>query len=298
MADDYSGMNIAYAELPGSQWEGSSLSGTDLRCTDLSGAKFKDCDLTHAQFAGTGYFGTTFERCNMREVVAPGSDFSQATFTQVHTSHANFASGILEKSAWTNSHLGGSVLDEASITGAALHFCNLETVSARFTDFSGTTFFGSVLDGSDLSWSNLSGARFPGVSLFGVNLYGALLEDIHLDSRRQIHISGKISQSLFYVFSYIGRRECSTLASLLQEKVQGRSANEFPDFLTHQALQSVEDYNREEDDAETRQRKQNRVQMKQVSLNFASGIVQHEPHTEGNPIAEIMLGWLDEYLKQ
>ncbi|MBD2250393.1 heterocyst-specific glycolipids-directing protein HglK [Nostoc parmelioides] len=213
------GLDLSRTQLGQSGTVGGSFFNLVLDNIDLSGIKFKSANLNQASFKGSrfrsvgddGRWDTyddaiadlsqaqmkqaNFTDANLSRVLMTRSDLSRATLNRANLSNARLIGANLSSAQLVGADLRGTVLENASLTGADLGDAKLQEANlygARlsrviaigaqlsFANLTKTDWQSSDLSGADLERANLSNADLSATRMTGAILRSAQLENANL----------------------------------------------------------------------------------------------------------------------
>jgi uncharacterized protein YjbI with pentapeptide repeats len=180
---DWSGCDLA----------GANLTSASLLLADLSGATLTSANLTKADFDGADLSGANLTKANLTNVWLGSTNSTGANFTGAAGAGAYFTSADLTGADFSGVKLSGDVMVFATLTSAKfaradLDHADLTGVSAAKADLTnanltyasiastpggltGNPSYG-MFNGADLTNANLAHANVSGAGLAGANLTG------------------------------------------------------------------------------------------------------------------------------
>ena len=187
---DFSGIELAEANLSGVKLSGVDLSNANLSVANLSGANLTKANFSHAQLNVARLSGAHLEGANLTKASLNVANLIRANlsnaklikaslirgeliradFSRANLLGANLSNADLREATLRHAILRGANLNEACFRGASLVAANLEKATLNSTD----------LVRVDLSGSNLREAELRQVNMFRANLSGANLSDANL----------------------------------------------------------------------------------------------------------------------
>lgn len=146
------------------QHDGSAFqwSGAQLAHADLTGIKFCGVDLTSANLAGAMLTGAELQ----------GAQLAHANLQGAHLKGANLTGANGKEALLSQSDLGEAILVDTILEGAQLNDAHLEKAQLR-----GTQLFQANLQGANLTDAYLQKAFLGGANLTAATLTGADLRD-------------------------------------------------------------------------------------------------------------------------
>ncbi len=182
-------LQLDYAHLANSKWEGMVAADASLIATRLTGADLKrvnfrkanlfqadlsNADLTSANLFKVNATRTNFSGSKLRMVNAEEASFRLSNMEGVDASHgefvySNFDSAFLKRADFSNANLKSTILLDANLVG---------------TDFTGANLMEADMDRLDLRSSILDGASLKRASLNRCDFEGMILKNVVLDRGR------------------------------------------------------------------------------------------------------------------
>lgn len=178
---DFTGINLAYANLVG-----ISLNDVNLSQANLTQVKLSSCNLSGANLSGTNLSGASLGNANLTNADLGFADLSAANLNSAKLAGANLSSAKLIQVNLTTAELDRASLSYANLTAATLLFANLinaclkgtillaanlEQTNLRKTVFDHKT----KLSGAKMRFVNLAGQDLQKLNLSGVDLSNANL---------------------------------------------------------------------------------------------------------------------------
>lgn len=187
---DFSGIELAEANLSGVKLSGVDLSNANLSVVNFSGANLTKANFSYAQLNVARLSGAHLEGANLTKAslnVANliranlsnallikasliRSELIRADFSGANLLEANLTSADLREATLRHAVLRGANLNQACLRDASLVAANLEQATLNSTD----------LVRGDLSGANFREAELRQVKLFRANLSGANLSNANL----------------------------------------------------------------------------------------------------------------------
>ncbi|MGP1385583.1 MAG: pentapeptide repeat-containing protein [Thainema sp.] len=179
-----------FSDFRAVDWSGKNLAGADLSGLIFREAWLNRANLRNANLRGTDFSGATY----LEEADLRGADLSGALFQATIAEQANFTEAVLRGVNFQYANLSGANLSNADLQGAVMENTNLSGAN-----LSGTNLEGVTLAHADLTGANLSGWQHPPITLAKANLTQAILpaESTALDNVRLCNTilpSGEVSQ--------------------------------------------------------------------------------------------------------
>lgn len=161
----------AQAPFPPIDLSGKPLEAQDFSKLALTGLTIADAHGPRSDWSQSRLEGVTFERAQLFE-----ANFSGAQFLRV-----NLDGGVLDRAILRDANFAGSSLVRARAPGASAQRASLAGARAVAADFTGADFTGADLTTADLRASQLTGANLTGATLANADLRGADLSRATLD---------------------------------------------------------------------------------------------------------------------
>ncbi|MFH7028607.1 MAG: pentapeptide repeat-containing protein [Heteroscytonema crispum UTEX LB 1556] len=204
-------VDLSRTQLGQSGSGGTSFFNLVLDKVDLWGVNFKGANLNQASFKGSRFRGpgedrrwdtfddwiadlsqaqmkqANFTDANLSRVLINRADLSRATLNRANLSSARLVGANLSSAQLVGADLRGTVLENASLTGADLGEANLKEANL-FAARLGR----AIAIGTQLSFANLTKTDWQGADLSGADLERANLSNASLNAAR---LSGAILRS-------------------------------------------------------------------------------------------------------
>lgn len=201
---DWSGCDLANANLNDAALTGANLSGANLNNTmlhlaalqhanmtgatlfdaDLANAFLNDAALVTANLGGADQQYADLQGANLTGATLTASNMSDVTATDANFTDANLGAASLSAATLTGANLSGAQLDNVTlqyeisggITGTPASFPVNYSLAGGYligpySDLAGADLAGLNLTGADLSGADLTGADLNATILTGANLY-------------------------------------------------------------------------------------------------------------------------------
>ena len=197
---NFSGIDLAEANLSGVKLSGVNLSNANLSIVNLSGANLSEANLSNAKLNVARLSGANLcdaimnnaslnvanlIRADLSRAQLRGASLIRAELIRADLSHtdlleadltsADLREATLRQANFRQANLSEAVLKGASLTGANLEMANLNASDLSRCDLSGANLRDSELRQANLSRANLSGADLSGANLRWADLSGANL---------------------------------------------------------------------------------------------------------------------------
>ncbi|MEH2055349.1 MAG: pentapeptide repeat-containing protein [Nostoc sp.] len=197
---NFSGIDLAEANLSGVKLSGINLSDANLSIVNLSGANLSEANLSNAKLNVARLSGANLcdaimnnaslnvanlIRADLSRAQLRGASLIRAELIRADLSHtdlleADLTSADLREATLRQANFRQANLSEAILKGASLTGANLEMANLNASDFSRSDLSGANLRDSELRQANLSRANLSGADLSGANLRWADLSGANL----------------------------------------------------------------------------------------------------------------------
>ncbi|MEA5602651.1 pentapeptide repeat-containing protein [Nostoc sp. UHCC 0252] len=172
--------NLSNAKLNVARLSGANLCGTILNKASLNVANLIRADLSRAQLKGAlliraELIRADLSRADLSEADLTGADLREATLRQVNLRHANLSETVLRGASLTGANLEMANLNASDLSRCDLSSANLRDTELRQANLSHANLSGADLSGANLRWADLSGANLRWADLSGAKLSGATL---------------------------------------------------------------------------------------------------------------------------
>jgi uncharacterized protein YjbI with pentapeptide repeats len=176
---DWSGCDLAHANLDASDLTNVNLTGADLYDSELFGAQIVDSNLTSANLDSDDFEDSTITGTDLTGADISLAYFDVATLTGIRSGRVTDPSGVPTlPSGWKldNGYLLGPGDDFSGVDFPALAV----KPDLATWDLTGSTFDGANLTGVSLEDDTLTGAQFANANLTNTDLYGGILTAANL----------------------------------------------------------------------------------------------------------------------
>jgi uncharacterized protein YjbI with pentapeptide repeats len=180
-----SGANLSEANLSNAKLNVARLSGANLCSAILNNASLNvanliRADLSRAQLRGallirTELIRADLSRADLSEADLTSADLREATLRQANLRHANLSETVLRGASLTGANLEMANLNASDLSRCNLNGANLRDTELRQANLSHANLSGADLSGANLRWADLSGANLRWADLSGAKLSGATL---------------------------------------------------------------------------------------------------------------------------
>ncbi|BAY29469.1 pentapeptide repeat-containing protein [Nostoc carneum NIES-2107] len=197
---DFTGVDLAEANLSGVKLSGINLSKANLSVANLSGANLSQANLSNATLNVARLSGVNLTRAilnkanlNVANLIRANLNHAQlkaaslvraelirADLSSADLSGANLKSADLREATLRQATLRGADLSEASFRGTCFRGANLEMVNFQSSDLVRADLSGANLREAELKQANLNRANLSGADLSGANLRWADLSGANL----------------------------------------------------------------------------------------------------------------------
>ncbi len=124
--------NFENANLANADFSNADLTGTNLKNARVTGADFSGADLHGVDLSGSASAAASFANANVNQGRFDNADLTEADFQGANLSDASFKNSVLDKANLIGADLRSTVMQGASVAGAAL-------ASARVSAATGLT---------------------------------------------------------------------------------------------------------------------------------------------------------------
>jgi uncharacterized protein YjbI with pentapeptide repeats len=180
-----SGANLSEANLSNAKLNIARLSGVNLCSAILNNASLNvanliRADLSRAQLKATSLIRAELiradlSRADLSEADLTSADLREATLRQANLRHANLSETVLRGASMTGANLEMANLNASDLSRCDLSGANLRDTELRQANFSHANLSGADLSGANLRWADLTGANLRWADLSGAKLSGATL---------------------------------------------------------------------------------------------------------------------------
>ncbi|MEH2273790.1 MAG: pentapeptide repeat-containing protein [Nostoc sp.] len=180
-----SGANLSEANLSNAKLNVARLSGANLSNAILNNASFNvanliRADLGRAQLRGASLIRAELiradlSRADLLEADLTSADLREATLRQANLRHANLSEALLKGASLTGANLEMANLNATDLSRSDISGANLRDAELRQANLSHANLSGADLSGANLRWADLSGAKLSGATLIGADLSNANL---------------------------------------------------------------------------------------------------------------------------
>jgi uncharacterized protein YjbI with pentapeptide repeats len=180
-----SGANLSEANLSNAKLNVARLSGANLCSAILNNASLNvanliRADLSRAQLRGallirTELIRADLSRADLSEADLTSADLREATLRQANLRHANLSETVLRGASLTGANLEMANLNASDLSRCNLNGANLRDTELRQANLRHANLSGADLSGANLRWADLSGAKLSGATLIGADLSNANL---------------------------------------------------------------------------------------------------------------------------
>ncbi|AWB21045.1 pentapeptide repeat-containing protein [Methylobacterium currus] len=189
---DRQGLNLAGAEIAGSDLEQADLTGATLKRARLTGAMARSADFSAALIEEADFGKADLSGARFTGVAGGQADFTEAmledaSFRDAALRFARLPRSLLDGADFSGADLWGADFtgadaDYTRFRGARLDEVNLSDTNLTHADFEGASLTKARLAGSRLRSAKLSGAKLDGADLSGADLSAATLVRLDLSS--------------------------------------------------------------------------------------------------------------------
>lgn len=175
---NFTGADLHEATLTSADLDTANLTNADLSAADLSGAFLNDAVLTGADVDGTNLSGTSLD-----PITSGGLTGDPALMPTGFTLDNGYLIGpgsILNGADLSGLNLDHLDLDGDSLAGANLDDASLAGVDVQNGSFANATLINANLAGANLAGVSVAGADFTGASLHQVSSGGVTGQPLHL----------------------------------------------------------------------------------------------------------------------
>lgn len=175
-----SNANLSIVNLSGANLSEANLSNAKLNVARLSGANLSNAILNNASFNVANLIRADLSRAQLKKASLIRAeliraDLSRADLSQADLTSADLREATLRQANLRQANLSGALLRGASLTGANLEMANLNSTDLSRSDLSGANLRDTELRQANFSHANLSGADLGGANLRWGDLRGANL---------------------------------------------------------------------------------------------------------------------------
>ncbi|MEH2237415.1 pentapeptide repeat-containing protein [Nostoc sp.] len=172
--------NLSNAKLNVARLSGANLSSAILNNASLNVANLIRADLGRAQLRGASLIRAELiradlSRADLSEADLTSADLREATLRQANLRHANLSETVLKGASLTGANLEMANLNASDLSRCDLSGANLRDTELRQANLSHANLSGADLSGANLRWADLSGANLRWADLSGAKLSGATL---------------------------------------------------------------------------------------------------------------------------
>ncbi|ACC79710.1 pentapeptide repeat protein [Nostoc punctiforme PCC 73102] len=172
--------NLSNAKLNVARLSGVNLSNAILNNASLNVANLIRADLSRAQLKGAlliraELIRADLSRADLSEADLTSADLREATLRQANLRHANLSESVLRGASMTGANLEMANLNASDLSRCDLSGANLRDTELRQANLSHANLSGADLSGANLRWADLSGANLRWADLSGAKLSGATL---------------------------------------------------------------------------------------------------------------------------
>jgi uncharacterized protein YjbI with pentapeptide repeats/outer membrane protein assembly factor BamB len=167
--EDWTGCDLAGADLSNSTVSYSTLTGADLAGANLSNSTFAGTTFDNADLAGANVSGSALTETILSGVQSGGLIGQVASLPDSYDESGGFILG-------PGVDLQGADLTGADLTSKDLTGANLTGLDLAGADLSGSVLYQATLTGVTLAGANLTGTDLGDTDLVGVDLTGAALD--------------------------------------------------------------------------------------------------------------------------
>ncbi|MFS0514176.1 pentapeptide repeat-containing protein [Nostoc sp. UIC 10607] len=180
-----SGANLSEANLSNAKLNVARLSGANLCSAILNNASLNVANLIRADLGRAQLRGATLiraeliradlSRADLSEADLTSADLREATLRQANLRHANLSEAVLRGAFLTGANLEMANLNASDLSRSDISGANLRDAELRQANLSHANLSGADLSGANLRWADLSGANLRWADLSGAKLSGATL---------------------------------------------------------------------------------------------------------------------------
>ena len=172
--------NLSNAKLNVARLRGANLSSAILNNASLNVANLIRADLGRAQLRGASLIRAELiradlSRADLLEADLTSADLREATLRQANLRHANLSESVLRGASLTGANLEMANLNATDLSRSDISGANLRDAELRQANLSHANLSGADLSGANLRWADLSGANLRWADLSGAKLSGATL---------------------------------------------------------------------------------------------------------------------------
>lgn len=166
---DFSGINLADADLSYAYLRGINLANVCLTNANLTGINLTSANLTGANLSNTKIMSAYLGDADFR-----AADLSEANFCYSYLAEANLTGSYLREANFSYTYLSRSILMKINGVEADFTKSNLSKANLIKADLSGAIFNKAYLTKTNLSKANLSHANLSGSNLIGCQAFGTI----------------------------------------------------------------------------------------------------------------------------
>jgi uncharacterized protein YjbI with pentapeptide repeats len=141
-----------------------NLEYADLRASIFEGTDFSEGNLLTVTFRGSNLRNTSFARAYLNWAVLRFCDLTAADFTEADLRNSDLRETTLEQAVFSGANLTEVDFHSANLAKADMRNANLELAA-----LGGTNLRHAILDGANLMLANLKDADFESASLISVS---------------------------------------------------------------------------------------------------------------------------------
>ncbi|MEH2063211.1 MAG: pentapeptide repeat-containing protein [Nostoc sp.] len=172
---NFSGIDLAEANLSGVKLSGINLSNANLSIVNLSGANLSEANLSNAKLNVARLSGA-----NLCDAIMNNASLNVANLIRADLSRAQLRGASLIRAELIRADLSRTDLLEADLTGADLREATLRQANFRQANLSEAVLKGASLTGANLEMANLNASDFSRSDLSGANLRDSELRQANL----------------------------------------------------------------------------------------------------------------------
>lgn len=169
---DFSGINLADADLSYAYLRGINLANACLTNANLVGTNLTSANLTSVNLSNASVMSAYLGEADLR-----GSDLTQANFSYAYLAETNLTGSYLLEANFSYTYLSKAILMKSNALQANFTKSNLSKANLIKADLSKANFQQAYLTKSNLSKANLHQANLSGANLISCQAFGTIFRN-------------------------------------------------------------------------------------------------------------------------